>query len=166
MATNLDPCQACPWRESNQGKRHPDGWYTKANLARLWAKLRKGENMACHPTDRGNPVSDRALAAGYRPAGEHAQARECMGSVILQQREFVYLQGDCGVDLKLYRREHPRGLTKRGVLAMVDRAMFGDVADSVREVMGHEGGISQAMPKPDLNCADVHYPPLGHWARR
>jgi hypothetical protein len=165
MPTNHDPCAACPWRASNQGKRHPDGWYTKANLRRLWAKLRAGENMTCHPTDRDNPVSPRAVAAGYRVAGEHAKTRECMGSVILQQREFTYLQDDCAVDLARYRREHPRGLTQAGVLAMVHRAMFGGAADSVREALGHEG-ITEAMPAPNLNEPDVAYAPLGNWAPR
>lgn len=59
-ASTAGPCAQCPWRTSNQGKRHPDGWYTKANLRRLWAGLRRGERMTCHPTDPANPVSDKA----------------------------------------------------------------------------------------------------------
>ena len=59
------PCQACPWRVENHGKRHPDGWYTKANLRRLWSGIRRGEEMSCHPTDPSNPVSERAQERLY-----------------------------------------------------------------------------------------------------
>lgn len=149
------PCAGCPWIASNAGKRHPDGWYTKANLARLWAKLRQGEGMSCHRTDPGNPVSDRAQAAGYRPVPDRAAVRECAGALILQQREFMRLQDDCGVDLRLYRRRHPRGLTRQGAMALVERAVFGGTPVGGRK-----------LPKPDLNDVAVQYEPLGEWAPR
>lgn len=44
-------CLACPWRLSNQGRPTPGGWYTRRNLDRLWAGLRRGTRMSCHPTD-------------------------------------------------------------------------------------------------------------------
>lgn len=59
-------CSACPWRLANQGKRHPDGWYAKANLSRLWSRLRRGEAMSCHPSDPNNEVSEKAQALGLQ----------------------------------------------------------------------------------------------------
>lgn len=61
------PCVHCPWRAANQGKPHPGGWYTKANLQRLWAGMRRGGDMTCHPTDPAIPVPE-----GIRPAPEGA----------------------------------------------------------------------------------------------
>lgn len=152
--TDPSPCAACPWRVSNQSKRHPDGWYTKANLARLWAGLRRGEDMSCHPTDRDNPVSQQAAAAGYRAAPAHATKRECIGAQILKQREFMRLQDDCHAHVALYRQEHPKGLTRDGVLAMVNRAVFGG------------SPLAAKLPTPDLNEPDVAYPPVGTWEPR
>lgn len=141
------PCVHCPWRPSNQGKRHPDGWYTKANLASLWARLRRGDQMSCHPTDPGNPVSERAQAAGYRSAPAGSKVRECTGALIVAQREFMILQDGMGADLRRYRRERPKGLTRDGILAMIDRFMFGGTAF---------GGIT--MTRPDLGQDDVGVP--------
>lgn len=141
------PCVHCPWRTSNQGKRHPDGWYTAANLRRLWAQLRRGELMSCHPTDPGNPVSERAQAVGYRPAPEHSQVRECTGALVIQQREFMLLQDGYNADLKRYRRERPKGMTKEGLWSLIERAVFGGTP-----IGGH------AMARPDLNQPDVGVP--------
>lgn len=146
------PCVHCPWRPSNQGKRHPDGWYTKANLQRLWAQLRRGERMSCHPTDPGNPVSERAQAAGYRPAPVHSRVRECTGALVIQQREFMLLQDGCGADLARYRRERPKGLTRDGILQLLERAVFGG---------SPLGGTT--MTRPDLSQPDVGVPWLD-WA--
>jgi hypothetical protein len=161
------PCIHCPWRVSNQGKRHPDGWYTKANLRRLWARLRTGDGMSCHPTDPGNPVSDAAAAAGYRAASVDARPRECRGAAILVQREFEYLQADCGVNIRRYQREHPRGLTRDGIAMVVNRAMFGGVADMLATASDDSTHhVSQQLPVVDLNCADVQHEPLGTWEPR
>lgn len=156
-ATTLDagPCPHCPWREANQGKPHPDSWYTKTNLRRLWAGLRRGEDMSCHPTDPGNPVSDAAAAKGYKPAPAHAEMRECAGALILKQREFMRLQDDYGSDITHYLRNRTRGLTKVGILAMLERAMFGGTAIGGRK-----------MPTPELNELAVQYEPLGRWEAR
>jgi hypothetical protein len=81
------PCAACPWRTANQGKRHPMGWYTKANLQRLWAGMRRGEDMTCHPTDPDNPVPP-----GSTPVRPGAVTIECAGSLILKQREVMRFQ--------------------------------------------------------------------------
>lgn len=150
-----EPCQACPWRTQNHGKRHPDGWYTKANARRLWAKLRTGDPMSCHPTDPSNPVSDRAIAAGSRPAAEHAERRVCAGAVILQQREVMVLQAV--EDVRAYRKLRPGGMTCEGLWATVANAMFGSTP-----LLG-----THDLGRPDLNApvslphVDLPWPPPG-----
>lgn len=129
------PCAQCPWRTENQGKRHPDGWYTKANRTRLWSKLRRGEAMTCHPTDPTNPIPE-----GARAVPDGTTTRECTGAIILQQREVMVVQ-DMEVDMKRYRRERPRGMTREGFGEILARAVFGGVP-----VIG-----GQKMTLPDLN---------------
>ncbi len=145
-------CLACPWRLSNQGKPHPDGWYTKKNLARLWAGLRRGEDMSCHPSDPNNPISENAQQRGYRPAPDHSKARECAGSLVLRQREVTLLNRDHEGDTRAYRRARPRGLTRDGIAAVVSRALFGGTP---------LGGAP--MARPDLNDLDIGYEVLGDW---
>lgn len=142
------PCSSCPWLTSNHGKPHPDGWYTLANRKRLWAKMRRGERMSCHMTDPRNPVPE-----GVKPVPEHAVTRECTGGLILQQREVMRLQAPSGPfkQWDVYHRDHPRGLTKMGAFAMVDRAMFA-------------GSFYRPMTKPDLN-EPVSHLPLGDWSK-
>src|SRR5690349_1270948 len=106
------PCSHCPWRTENHGKPHPDGWYTAANRKRLWAKLRRGESMSCHPTDPENPVSEKARAAGAVVAKEGSQVRECIGAIVLQQREVMRFQAQPDAYLKL----HSNGMTRRGLI--------------------------------------------------
>lgn len=139
------PCAQCPWRTANHGKRHPDGWYTKANRARLWAQLRRGEAMTCHPTDPENPVP-----LGARPVPSHVTTRECAGAIILQQREMDTLQRMD--DFKAYRKARPMGLTREGVAEMISRIMFAG--------MPMIGG--RPMPRPNLN-EPVSHDPLGEW---
>lgn len=146
--TAADPCPTCPWRITNQGKRHPDGWYTKANLNRLWAGLRNGYGMTCHPTDPGNEVSERAQAAGYRPAPPGTEPLECRGALILQQREVHLLTHQFAGDQRAYRTARPRGLTRAGVIYMMRRLLFGGVP--------MVGGAP--MARPDLNAAVAHAP--------
>lgn len=133
-------CKQCPWRLSNQGTRHPDGWYTKANLRRLWSKLRRGDSMTCHPTDPANPIPE-----GARPVPEGTTTRECTGALVLQQREFMVVQAHLTADppggLGNYRRERPSGLTKIGAVAVMEEAVFGG-------------------PRPNLGDPDIGYEPL------
>jgi hypothetical protein len=145
-AASQTPCAACPWRTTNHGRPHPDGWYTATNRRRLWNRLRRGEAMSCHPTDPRNPVP-----AGHRPAPAHAVTRECTGALILQQRELLYFQDECGADLRAYRRRHPMGLLRDGLLTLVERALFSGTSI---------GGVT--MTRPDLN-QPVSHPPLGAW---
>jgi len=121
------PCVHCPWRTSNQGKRHPDGWYAKKNLRRLWAGLRRGESMSCHPTDPRNDVSEEAKRAGSRSAPETAVTRECTGALILQQRELALLQDPYSTNVARYRRARRGGLTRMGIARLVNRLIFGHV---------------------------------------
>lgn len=121
--------------------------------------------MTCHPTDPDVKISDRGQAAGYRPAPEHARTKECVGAQILVQRECVHLQEDCDANLALYRQEHPGGLTRQGILAVINRVMFGGVADALTAAQDQQG-ISQALPAPDLNEAGIGHAPLGTWKPR
>jgi hypothetical protein len=125
-----EPCKACPWRTANHGKPHPDGWYTQRNRDRLWAGMRRGEMMSCHPTDPNNEVTDAAQARGYRPAPEHSETRECAGAQVLAQREVQIINdmaeaGTLGTRrFSGYRTARPRGLTVDGIAVMIERAMF------------------------------------------
>ena len=87
------PCEQCPWRIANHGRRHPGGFYRKDNLRRLWNQIRKGGRLqSCHPTDPGH--ADHRTYAGAKPG---AKPLECIGSVILILREMRYadtLDGD------------------------------------------------------------------------
>ena len=84
MTELTKPCAQCPWRRSNQGKKHAFGFYTKANLRRLWNQVRGGGNaQSCHLTDPSHPDH---IAVGAKADSE---ARECPGSVIVVKREIA-----------------------------------------------------------------------------
>lgn len=142
-----NPCKDCPWRTSNQGKRHKDGWFTKANRDRLWAQMRRGESMTCHMTDQDNPVPE-----GYKTVPETATTHECAGALILQQREFMKLQEECEADIPTYRKRWPRGLTKDGIMTILHRHLYGG-----QPFLGY-----REMSTPNLN-AEVSHEPLGEW---
>jgi len=73
-------CDQCPWRKVNQSKRHKFGFFTQANLKRLWNGLRKGNPMSCHKTDTGHPDHVACGAKGDKP-------KECAGSIIVIRQE-------------------------------------------------------------------------------
>lgn len=139
-------CKTCPWRVENHGRRHPDGWFTAKKRAFLWSLLRRGEPMSCHRTDPANPVSDRAVAAGFKRVPEGTEPRECTGALILVQREVMVWQDRFGADTRLYRKRRPLGLTREGLAAVVIRAAFGGVAML---------GAGPEMDRPDLNAKDI-----------
>jgi len=128
------PCEQCPWRVANHGKRHPGGFYRKDNLRRLWNQIRKGGRLqSCHPTDAGH--ADHRKYAGAKP---DAKPLECIGSVILILREMRYadtLDGDTTAgelsptDFDRYMAEtrERKGLTRDGLLYQ---------------------GFSRALPRP------------------
>lgn len=122
------PCEHCPWRVANHGKRTPWGFYTKTNLRRLWNQIRGGgAQQSCHPTDPNHPDH---VAAGAKPG---AQPQECPGSVILVFREMEKIQAlgegvinPAGIDRYVVR--HRDGLTKRGMMYwIVERYQLGGV---------------------------------------
>ena len=92
----VKPCAQCPWRAENHGKRHPNGFYTKRNLRRLWNQVRKGGGVqSCHMTDTNHPDHVEAGAKGD-------QVHECMGSVVLVWRElraFESILAEVGMDM-------------------------------------------------------------------
>ncbi|MDA4131846.1 MAG: hypothetical protein OK454_01795 [Thaumarchaeota archaeon] len=121
------PCQQCPWRLANQGKKHKHAFYTKANLRRLWGQIRRGGGaQSCHLTDPSHPDH---IDAGAKPG---AKAQECPGSVIVVLREVTKMaEGNevtnDGVKKYLAMRKK-NGLTKRGILFwVVSRIQFGGV---------------------------------------
>jgi hypothetical protein len=147
------PCSSCPWRLANQGsKPDPHKFYTPANLTRLWKGLKDGARMSCHPTD-----PRMAEFAGYEALAERTVTHECAGALTLVQREMMKFQAIAEADpkgssLKTYRKLHPKGLTRNGLISLVERSVFGGTAlDSV------------AMALPDLNDAEIGYNVLGDW---
>lgn len=151
-ASEAGPCSACPWRTANQGTRHPHGWYTKANLRRLWSGLRRGERMTCHPTDPDNLVPE-----GGRAVPEHVATRECTGALILVQRELQRINDDvlAGGNLTAYRRDNPKGLTREGMAVHFANLQWG-------------GALPGTLPmaKPNLNDTEVAYAELTPWEVR
>lgn len=124
-----NPCPQCPWRTSNQGKRHFGHFYTKVNLRRLWNQIRKGGGMqSCHLTDPQHPDH---IAAGCK---EDSVARECPGSVILVLREVAKMANEKNVvdtpGMEAYQKSRKKyGLTKSGLRYwLIERIQMGGVA--------------------------------------
>lgn len=142
------PCEHCPWRLSNQGKKTPWGFYTKTNLRRLWNQIRSGgAEQSCHPTDPGHPDH---IAAGAKPG---ATPRECPGSVILVMREIYSMRDETGTvtpeTTKRYLQTRKKGLKKTGLLYyIVQRIQLGGVA--------FLGGPK--MPEVDVDDQEIGLP--------
>jgi hypothetical protein len=121
------PCEQCPWRLTNHGKKHRFGFYTKSNLRRLWNQVRGGGNkQSCHLTDPAHPDH---VAVGAKPG---AKAQECPGSVIIVLREVKQMADADGVispeGIDRYRASRKKGLTKNGLMYwIVKRIQFGNV---------------------------------------
>lgn len=127
-------CSACPWRLSNQGRPvDPHGFYTKANLKRLWDGLRTGEapGMTCHPTD-----PRMAEWEGYEGTAARDETKVCTGHLLLLMREMrrfeksvheVEAEAAAGVKLRRgeavrrYRRGRPAALTLEGLASLAWR---------------------------------------------
>lgn len=84
---------------------------------------------------------------GFRAAPEGTEARECAGALILVQREFMHLQRTFHANIGEYRRARPSGLTRSGIMAILERAVL---------VMPGQ----KPMPKPNLNEEDIEHPTL------
>jgi hypothetical protein len=140
------PCENCPWRLANQGKRTPWGFYTKTNLRRLWGQIRRGGGQqSCHPTDPSHPDH---IAAG---AKEGSKARECPGSVILVLRELKDASNESSVltpeSMNAYLKTRKNGITKSGFRYWIlERIQMGGVP--------YFGG-------PKLPSVDVDDPEVG-----
>jgi hypothetical protein len=142
------PCDQCPWRLANQGKKHKFGFYTKANLRRLWNQVRGGGTaQSCHLTDPSHPDH---IAVGAKPG---ATAQECPGSVILVLRE-VQRMADANNVIddtapKRYLAARKKGLTKLGILYWVFRRI-------------HLGGVpyvgAEKLPEVDQDDPDIGLP--------
>lgn len=140
------PCAQCPWRLSNQGKRHAFGFYTLSNLRRLWNQVRGGGRpQSCHLTD---PTHPDHVAVGAKPG---SQARECPGSVILVRRELCKMADEHGVIggdtlvLDRYFKTRRRGLTRRGALYWIVQ----------RIQLAHVPMMNADGPLPDVDDTDV-----------
>lgn len=149
-----EACAACPWRASNAGRVAPKvegerfGWYTAGNLKRLWAGMRRGERMSCHPTD------SRQVQKNGKTVNPAVQTYECTGATILVQREMTIMQSDFGGDLKAYRKARPLGITRECIADFLNRLLFGQAF----------GGSKPTTP--NLNDLDIQYAPLGKWLER
>jgi hypothetical protein len=149
------PCKHCPWRLANQGsKPDPHKFYTPGNLAQLWRGLRSGARMSCHPTD-----PRMAEFEGYEALADRESTHECAGALVIVQREWMVFQGMCVAGnkkaLQVYCRARPNGLTREGLIALMERAMLGGtVLNPV------------AMSRPDLGDAEVGYPAIDRVPRR
>jgi hypothetical protein len=121
------PCEQCPWRRSNHGKRHRFGFYTKSNLRRLWKEIRHGGGeQSCHLTDPSHPDH---ISVGAKPG---ASAQECPGSVVVVLREVKRMADDKGTvtseGVQRYLQERKRGLTKAGIFYwVISRMQMGGV---------------------------------------
>ena len=150
---NPKACAHCPWRLANQGKRHPHGFYSKKNLQRLWAGMRRGERMSCHPTD-----SRMAEFEGYEQTAVRETMHECAGYLILVQRELAKFGHICKQREKLglkdgyavYRREHPMGLLREGL-----------TVHSFNMAVTFPGDVPARVM--DIGDQDIGYPPVGEF---
>lgn len=162
MSTNKPcrrPCATCPWRGKVRNdpafakiETSADGetikWYSLKNLRRLWRGLRDGTHMSCHATDENNPRPD-----GWKPIPKDTEMKVCIGAVILMQREVMRFQEACESSpkkqgLKIYRQQHPKGISRDGMTVLADELIFGG---PLRE------------ERPDLNEEDISHPDLVPW---
>ncbi len=111
------PCAACPWRISNHGRPHPDGWYDADNLARLWDGLRTGEapGMTCHPTDPQNPAPTGRPDA---KADDGADFYECTGAHTVRQVEIRTLESSKNYADYVQRTQKP-AMTREGLFTYI-----------------------------------------------
>lgn len=145
LGTRPTICAACPWLTANQGRRTKGGWYTKANLRRLWTGLRTGEapGMTCHPTDPQHPAPDGRPDA-VPPDG--SDFHECHGAAVLMQREIGILEG-AGSFARYRRLSQAPSMTVEGLFAYAERALFGDsILDSRPKPLAVE--LDQEVSRP------------------
>ncbi len=144
----MKPCDQCPWRLANQGKRHAYGFYTLTNLRRLWNQVRRGGRaQSCHLTD---PTHPDHVKAGAKPG---SKPKECPGSVIVVLREVNAMADETRTvtpeSVAAYQKKRKGGLTKSGIAYwVVQRIQLGKVP-----FLG-EG----ELPEVDMSDAEVGLP--------
>lgn len=150
------PCAQCPWRTANQSKPHPHGFYLRSNLRRLWTGLRRGVSMTCHPTD-----PRMAEFEGYEATADRQLTHECVGAQILIQREMQRFNDlaaaapDLKAGIASYRREHPKGLMPKGIMAHFSRALTPAIP-----------GRELPFKRVNLNEPGIGHPDLVPWEPR
>lgn len=105
------------------------------------------------PDGPGQPAPE-----GARAVPEGTTTRECAGSLILVQREFVRFQESDS--LREYRRSHPGGLTRDGLAVLANRALANRVTfvgDGDPDRVAGRIGLGRGMTLPDLNDVDVQH---------
>ncbi|SDY97575.1 hypothetical protein SAMN05661080_05177 [Modestobacter sp. DSM 44400] len=106
-------CAECPQAQANQGREHPDDWYSRGAVAGLWRAVRHGDPVSCHVTEADRNVyrvTEEQAAAGFVVPPEQAQRRECSGVAVALRRELTRLD-DAG-SFEEYSRRWPAGLTR------------------------------------------------------
>lgn len=153
---NPKPCAHCPWRLSNAGRPNQHGFYSPANLRRLWNGMRKGNRMTCHPTDPH--MSD---FAGYEATAGREVTHECAGAAIMVQRELDMFQRCVQAaeaegkrdGLARYKRLRGRlGMTREGLAYAVSVFTMGHLPPPL--------GDGLATRRMELVEPDVGYPGL------
>lgn len=149
------PCEQCPWRLSNHGKRNFGSFYTKANLKRLWNQIRGGgKPQSCHLTD---PSHADHITAGAKPGNT---PHECPGSVILINREFRLMPNADNVvtpeSIDHYLKTRRDGLTRQGIVYwLISRYQMGGVpfigGPKIPEVNDDEPGIARLGREAEAN---------------
>jgi hypothetical protein len=93
--------------------------------------LKNGARMSCHPTD-----PRMAAFKGFEDQADRSTTNECAGALVLQQRELTVFatiaeSAPRGQGLRLYRAQRPGGLSRRGLIALVERSAFGSAFGDV-----------------------------------
>jgi hypothetical protein len=103
--------------------------------------------MSCHPTD-----PRMASFEGYEALADREVTNECTGALVIVQREFMVFQNICQADpksktsLQQYRKQRPNGMTRDGLIAIVERSIFG--GSSLNPI---------AMSRPNLGDEEIGY---------
>jgi hypothetical protein len=148
------PCAQCPWRTRNQTRVDRHGFYSLANLQRLWEGLRDGERMACHPTDPA-----MAEFTGYEQTASRRQTHECAGALVLIHRE-------------LHRLHTATKQTAPGDALALYRDTVGELALTSKGIASHAFALLAGRPplcggvevrRVDLTDADSAMPGLPGW---
>lgn len=117
----LRVCETCPWLTKNHGRKHHAGWYTKANLKRLWNGLRSGDcpGVVCHSTDPA-----RVLYGGVTPVSPGTEKRQCAGALLVI---FKHMNEISKSKPWVYKANHPLPMKRSGIAHWVQRYLFGNL---------------------------------------